>query len=198
MGTPHQGSSLASWGAMLASFLGYVKQDNKAIVETLEKEAPHLNELQKRFIHLLEKRKEDENAIEITCFYEELPMAVVGTIVPSQSATIHGYEPIGIHANHSDMTKFGSDDSEGYRRVRAEVQRWIATYGKRRMIDVEGGNKKAPKSKEDERPGGSTITHSGNVQSGGVGIYGPQQYQHSGTVNIGGVHTAQSAEKTVE
>ena len=80
MGTPHRGSSKASWGAMLASFLGYVKQDNKQIVETLEKEAPHLDELQKRFLNLLEFRKQQGDAIDVTCFFEELPLAVVGTV----------------------------------------------------------------------------------------------------------------------
>jgi len=58
LGTPHQGSSLASWGTILASLLGYVKQNNKQIIQTLEAEAPHLNELQKRFSNLLEYRKQ--------------------------------------------------------------------------------------------------------------------------------------------
>lgn len=80
MGTPHQGSSKASWGAMLASFLGYIKQDNPQIVSTLEKEAPHLNTLQRRFTNFLEGRKEAGDAVEITCFFEELPMAIVGTV----------------------------------------------------------------------------------------------------------------------
>ena len=80
MGTPHQGSSKASWGGMLASALGYIKQDNKQIVETLEKEAPHLNELQKRFLNYLEVRKEEKDPMAITCFYEELPFPLVGTV----------------------------------------------------------------------------------------------------------------------
>lgn len=80
MGTPHQGSSKASWGGMLASVFGYVKQDNMQIVETLEKEAPHLNELQKRFLNLLEYRKELKDPIAITCFFEELPLSLLGTV----------------------------------------------------------------------------------------------------------------------
>lgn len=36
-----------------------------------------------------------------------------------------GYPAIPIHANHMDMTKFGSDDSPGYIRVLRELRRWI-------------------------------------------------------------------------
>lgn len=80
MGTPHQGSAHASWGGMLASILGFVKQDNVGIVQGLEKEAPHLAELQKRFYTFLANRKQEGSAINITCFNEELPVAVLGTV----------------------------------------------------------------------------------------------------------------------
>jgi hypothetical protein len=80
MGTPHQGSAKASWGIMLASALGYVKQDNVAIVETFEKESPHLNDLQERFVNMLENRKQAGEPIDITCFYEEMPLPVFGTV----------------------------------------------------------------------------------------------------------------------
>lgn len=181
---------------MLASFLSHVKQDNKAIVSTLEKEAPHLNELQKRFVNLLEKRKEGV-AIEVTCFFEELPMPVVGTIVPEQSATIHGYEGIGIHADHSGMTKFGSDDSEGYRRVRGEVQRWVAQIEAKSM-NLAGAKVEERTGKETESVGSGTVTHFGNVESGGVGIYAPQKFQNSGATNIGGVNTVHYTGKREE
>ncbi|PMD45596.1 hypothetical protein L207DRAFT_257879 [Hyaloscypha variabilis F] len=192
LGTPHQGSPKASWGSMLASLLSYVKQDNPSIVQTLEKEAPHLNELQKRFLNMLEGRKQQGKPIEITCFFEELPMKVLGTIVPDQSATILGYEGIGIHEDHSGMTKFGSDDSEGYRRVLGEVKRWVG------KIEVESGEVAVggvAGGKEKEIQGKGSVTHHGNVESGGVGIYGEQRFQNSGVTNIGGVHTVHHAGK---
>lgn len=197
LGTPHQGSLKASWGAMLASILGYVKQDNKAIVSTLEKEAPHLNELQKRFLNLLEGRKQIGEAIELTCFFEELPLPLFGTIVPDQSATIPGYEAIGIPADHSDMTKFGGDDSPGYRRVLGEVQRWIVQNQAKKMNG--SGVKEDGKGKVErgmESPG--SINHYGNISNGGVGLYGRQSFQNSGVTNIGGVHTVHHGVKNEE
>ena len=80
MGTPHQGSSQAGWGSILASLLGYVKQDNVDVVSGLEKEAPRLAELQKRFYNLLAGFAQEGHAIAITCCYEELPVAVLGTV----------------------------------------------------------------------------------------------------------------------
>ncbi|EON65773.1 hypothetical protein W97_05012 [Coniosporium apollinis CBS 100218] len=137
MGTPHQGSSQAGWGSMLASLLGYMKQDNADIVRGLEKEAPELAELQRRFYNLLASRIEERRPLNISCCFEELPVPVLGMIVPSSSAEMDGYKAIPIHANHMDMTKFGSDDSLGYIRVLGELRRWIEAATSKRDADAE-------------------------------------------------------------
>lgn len=80
MGTPHRGSDQAHWGGILASALGYVKQDNAELVKRLNKEEPRLALLQERFANLLETRKEMKQPISITCFYEELPVPILGTV----------------------------------------------------------------------------------------------------------------------
>lgn len=80
LGTPHRGSSQASWGTMLARIFGPFKQTNAEIVSGLEKEAKQLNILQKRLVNFLDFRKETGNDVEITCFFEELPMPVIGTV----------------------------------------------------------------------------------------------------------------------
>jgi hypothetical protein len=45
--------------------------------------------------------------------------------VPSDSAVLPGYTSIGIHYNHMDMTKFGSEDDEGFIAVTGELRRWL-------------------------------------------------------------------------
>lgn len=80
MGTPHRGSEQAHWGGILASVLGYVKQDNADLVNRLNKEEPRLALLQERFSRLLELRKEAQQPIQVTCFYEELPVPVLGMV----------------------------------------------------------------------------------------------------------------------
>jgi hypothetical protein len=80
IGTPHRGSDQAQWGGILASVLGYVKQDNAELVKRLNKEEPRLEVLQERFLKFLEIRKEGQQPVNITCFFEELPVPVLGTV----------------------------------------------------------------------------------------------------------------------
>ena len=46
--------------------------------------------------------------------------------MPQDSAILPGWSlPIGIHANHMDMTKFASTDDAGFLAVCGELRRWI-------------------------------------------------------------------------
>lgn len=44
--------------------------------------------------------------------------------MPKQSATLPGRTPIGIHANHVDMTKFDDAEDPGYQAIIGELWRW--------------------------------------------------------------------------
>lgn len=61
---------------------------------------------------------------EVTCFFEELPLPVAGQVVSKESATLEGYTSVSVHANHSDMVKFGSSEDTGFRRLLGELMRW--------------------------------------------------------------------------
>ncbi|KAJ9660138.1 hypothetical protein H2201_007045 [Coniosporium apollinis] len=180
MGTPHQGSSQATWGSMLASIICYGKQVNVDIVRGLEKEAPHLTELQRRFYNLLASRVEKRRPLNVTCCFEELPVPVLGMIVPSLSAAMDGYPVISIHANHMDMTKFGSDDSLGYIRVLGELRRWIEAATSKLDADAEESEKESSSTSVAQH---GSVTHHGNVYGGGTALYGSQSF--TGTTNIG-------------
>lgn len=65
-----------------------------------------------------------ERMVEVTCFFEELPLPVAGKIVSKESATLEGYSSFSIHANHSDMVKFGSANENGFKRLLGELMRW--------------------------------------------------------------------------
>lgn len=49
-------------------------------------------------------------------------------IVPHDSAILPGYIPIGIRANHMDMTKFAAVDDAGFVLVSAELRRWVNNF----------------------------------------------------------------------
>jgi hypothetical protein len=46
-------------------------------------------------------------------------------VVPSYSAILPGYIPIGIRSNHMDMTKFEHAEDPGFTAVAGELRRWV-------------------------------------------------------------------------
>ncbi|MCJ1460233.1 hypothetical protein MMC28_010612, partial [Mycoblastus sanguinarius] len=84
-----------------------------------------LARVQDEFHGLLRKRRDEESEIAITCFFEELPLHLVGKVVEMESAILPGYASYGIHANHVDMTKFNNKDDAGYESVLGELRRWV-------------------------------------------------------------------------
>jgi hypothetical protein len=98
MGTPHMGSWMADWARLPASALGMVKSTNKSLLKILETDDQLLESVQGRFLAMVRYLRESNRRLEITCFFEELPLPVVGKVVSKESATFAGYNLIGIHA----------------------------------------------------------------------------------------------------
>ncbi|OAL38089.1 hypothetical protein AYO20_02541 [Fonsecaea nubica] len=124
MGTPHTGSWMADWARLPASALGMVKSTNKSLLKVLETDDQLLESIQLRFLGMVRDLRESNRRLEVTCFFEELPLPVVGKVVSKESATFAGYNPISIHANHSDMVRFVSPEETGFKRVIGELSRW--------------------------------------------------------------------------
>ena len=81
LGTPHHGSGLAKWAEMVARFIGVLKQTNAQIVAVLESDSEVLARIQDSFHTLIRARAKDGlQPIEITCFYEELPLLGVDVV----------------------------------------------------------------------------------------------------------------------
>jgi hypothetical protein len=106
-----------------------------------------LVDVQDAFHNVLEKRKEEQAKIEITCFYELLPV-VRSCVVPKESATMSGELNYPIRANHivsrfclrrfkssadtsEDMTKFSKLEDRGYQDILREIRRLSSTVGSR-------------------------------------------------------------------
>ncbi|OAT05042.1 hypothetical protein BDBG_16392 [Blastomyces gilchristii SLH14081] len=67
---------------------------------------------------MIRELRESGRRLDVTCFFEELPLPVAGKVVSKESATLEGYNSISIHANHSDMVKFSSADDNGFKHDR--------------------------------------------------------------------------------
>jgi hypothetical protein len=74
---------------------------------------------------MIRVRAKTDRGIEITCFYEALPMAVVGTIVTRESAVLAGFNSISIRGNHRNMVRFNGSTDPGLRSLYTELSRWI-------------------------------------------------------------------------
>ncbi|KID84907.1 SesB, P-loop containing Nucleoside Triphosphate Hydrolase [Metarhizium guizhouense ARSEF 977] len=131
MGTPHRGSWMADWAGIPAKTLGVVKSANKSLLQVLKTDNTHLQSVQANFCSMIREQEKNGRNIDVTCFFEELPMFGLGKVVPKDSATLEDRNSLSIHANHIDMVKFRSADDNGYQRVLGELDRWIKNPGAR-------------------------------------------------------------------
>ncbi|KAJ9131272.1 Kinesin light chain [Coniochaeta hoffmannii] len=147
LGTPHHGAGLARWAEVVSRAIGVVKQTNPEIVAVLQSESEVLARIQDSFhTMVMAQARDGSGLIEISCFYEELPLPGVGQVVPQHSAILPGYIPIGIRSNHMDMARFAAADDPGFVAVCAELRRWI------RQLDGAEGRHRGPASRQEESP----------------------------------------------
>ncbi|CAH0024287.1 unnamed protein product [Clonostachys rhizophaga] len=131
MSTPHKGAWVADWAKVPASALGLFKSTNKSLLRILETDDQLLESIQLRFLAMVRQQREAGRKLEVRCFFEELPLPVVGKVVSKESATFEGYDPISIHANHRDMVKFSSGEENGFKRLVGELLFLTSEIGER-------------------------------------------------------------------
>ncbi len=81
LGTPHHGAGLARWAEMLARSIGMIKEANPEILQVLKQDSEVLGRIQDSFHTMI--RAPNMGALQpinITCFYEELPLLGVGFV----------------------------------------------------------------------------------------------------------------------
>lgn len=131
MGTPHRGSWMADWAGIPAWALGIFKSTNKSLLEILRTDDQLLISIQERFWSMVRRVREGNRRLEVTCFFEELALPIVGKkVVNEASATLEGYSSMSIHANHSNMVKFATAEDNGFKRLVGELIRWKANHDK--------------------------------------------------------------------
>lgn len=125
LGTPHRGSDLAKWAKIPAKTLGVLKSTNTDLLSVLQTSSEVLRRISNDFLSMVRDLRERNQVLNITCFWESLPMPYVGTIVEKESASLAGYNAISIHANHRDMVRFVAPEDPGFVSVLSELKRWI-------------------------------------------------------------------------
>ena len=82
MGTPHCGSGLADLAVIGSRFLQYFRQVNREALEILQQKSEVMARIRQDFHTMLRGRDQSKDReITITCFYEELPVRVIGEVI---------------------------------------------------------------------------------------------------------------------
>lgn len=111
--------------------LGFLKSTNTVLLDILKRDGQLLESIQTDFLAMVRELREARRDIKIMCFYEELALPIIGKVVVSKdSATLDGYAPRSIHADHRDMVRFATTEDSGFTRLLAEVRRWTSQIGK--------------------------------------------------------------------
>ncbi|KAJ5403872.1 alpha/beta-hydrolase [Penicillium cosmopolitanum] len=117
VGTPHKGAWMADWAKIPASALGFVKSSDVFLLDVLQRNNQLLESVQVDFLAMIRQLREEGRGLEVTCFFEELPILGAGMIVSKESATFEGYAARSIYANHRDMVKFSTAEDNGFKRI---------------------------------------------------------------------------------
>lgn len=125
IGTPHVGSWMADWAKIPISALGVMKSVNETLLEVLETENQFLDSIHRGFLEMIRDLQANNRRLDITCFYEELPLPAVGLVVSRSSATFPGYNSLSVHADHHGMVKFATSEENGFKRVVGVLTRWV-------------------------------------------------------------------------
>ncbi|KAJ4287270.1 hypothetical protein N0V90_012668 [Kalmusia sp. IMI 367209] len=140
LGTPFEGSTKSKPGVTALNFLKLLRQDtNKEDVEELNKESEKLAEIRNEFLKFLKERDVQGAPVAVACFFETSPTFLfevkkrktldLGVIVSKESATLPGFDPVPISANHSYICKFAGEWESGFQSVSLLLARWIENIG---------------------------------------------------------------------
>lgn len=130
LGTPFQGSSLASYGSLGINLLTYIMRTQPDSLETLKKKSKKLIDINIKFAKFLKERDlaHDMPRLQMACFFESIPVVGKTLVVPKDSATWLGVDPLSIDANHMNMCQFDDPSREGFQKVSGKLVQWIEEY----------------------------------------------------------------------
>ncbi|KAK3347489.1 hypothetical protein B0H65DRAFT_423733, partial [Neurospora tetraspora] len=137
LGTPHQGSDLATWGRMLQAMSDAVIprrffETESVLLKSLKRDNETLQGINNHFLDIYQRFK-------IHMVHENHTTDLRGTralVVDANSASpqLQGVIYYGIEATHSGMCKFDGQNAPGYRNVSTAITEWVAVA--RTVIDI--------------------------------------------------------------
>ena len=136
LGTPFGGSRMAGWADIANNFMTKVCEINETSIKNLKKHSEMLAVIAREFPKLLVDRlkSKDKHDIDIICFFEQyslkkntiIPGVKVsgGRVVDEESASILGYDSIGLAEDHISMCKYEDEERIGFVRISDQLDQW--------------------------------------------------------------------------
>ncbi|GAP85160.2 putative and NB-ARC domain-containing protein [Rosellinia necatrix] len=128
LGTPHTGSDIATWGAVLQAMSDTVVprsffQSESVLLKTLKRDNETLQNINNHFLDVYQRFK-------ILMAHENHKTDLKGTktlVVDATSAgpQLPGVTYYAIEATHSGMCKFDSKNAPGYRTIATVIREWV-------------------------------------------------------------------------
>lgn len=137
LGTPFGGSKLASWADIANNFMSKFCDVNEGAIKNLKKHSEMLDTIAREFPKFLISRlkSKDMHDIEIVCFFEQYSMKKNsgipglkisgGRVVEEASASIIGYDSIGLAEDHRSMCKYEDEEKIGFVKITEKLIQWI-------------------------------------------------------------------------
>ncbi|KAK0508752.1 hypothetical protein JMJ35_009028 [Cladonia borealis] len=189
-GTPHQGTSKASWldttdRLLRVASIGKVGM-NKDLIDQLKSVDGQAQQVRQQFVRVVAPLK-------IFTFYEQIESRRVGIVVERSSAIlgVPNEEVISLHAVHKDLCKFSDEHSPNYQKV-SRALRVLYRYASEERRSVEGIP--APLTGSLQNPSGwmpNIVSKTGKTAVGLLEMAGsmedPQDFSHA-DVDIVAIH----------
>ncbi|RKL51181.1 hypothetical protein BFJ72_g634 [Fusarium proliferatum] len=131
IGTPHKGFQTFGWASILTSLLGISATPKDYHLSDLDSYSMLPEVTQERFKALIKDQRDRDRPIVTQSFFEEAPTNKLGLIVPKESATLLGNEPIPINSSHREMVRFKSVHDAGFQKIVNVLQLWLSEIGKK-------------------------------------------------------------------
>ncbi|KAG7118820.1 Protein SERAC1 like protein [Verticillium longisporum] len=128
LGTPHKGSGLATWGSILqnmarATMPRRLFDSEPVLIKTLKKNNQTLRDINVHFLDIYQRFK-----IQMAHENHKTDFTITKRLVvdsASANPELPGVQYFGIEATHSNMCKFSSSTSHGYRIVTSAIREWV-------------------------------------------------------------------------
>ncbi|KAM0285443.1 hypothetical protein ACHAQH_001390 [Verticillium albo-atrum] len=128
LGTPHKGSDLATWGSILQNMARSTMprrffDTEPVLVRTLKKDSQTLRDINLHFLDVYQRFKIQMAHENHKTDFKMTKRLVVDSA--SANPELPGVSCFGIEATHSNMCKFDSITSHGYRMVTNGIREWV-------------------------------------------------------------------------